>query len=48
MIFNLLLDEQPQSGQGALMLIILVVVMIGMFVWSSISNKKKHKIWFLP
>ncbi|MBE5737198.1 MAG: preprotein translocase subunit YajC [Clostridiales bacterium] len=43
MIFNLLLDEQPQSGQGALMLIILVVVMIGMFVWSSISNKKKQK-----
>ena len=45
MIWNLLTNEGSQdSGAGSIvMLVVIAVAIIGLFVWSSISNKKKQK-----
>ena len=45
MFFNLLLDGEAQTAgpESYLMIVILLVAIVGMFIWSSISNKKKQK-----
>ena len=46
MFFNLLLAEaeQPKAQwTDYIMIIVLLVAIVGMFVWSSISNKKRQK-----
>ena len=55
MIFSLLLDAAQGAGEGAesqgsngsigsyIIMGVLVVAIIGLFIWSSISNKKKRK-----
>ena len=43
MIFNLLLDGETPGPESYLMIVILLVAIVGMFIWSSISNKKKQK-----
>lgn len=46
MLFNLLLTEttEPKAvWTDYLMIIVLLVAIVGMFVWSSISNKKRQK-----
>lgn len=43
MIFNLLLDGETPGSESYLMIVILLVAIVGMFIWSSISNKKKQK-----
>lgn len=46
MIFNLLLEGEQQTQPGPesyIMIVVLLVAIVGMFIWSSISNKKKQK-----
>ena len=46
MIWNLLADEATTGGSNAgtiIIMIVLVVAIIGLFVWQSISGKKKQK-----
>lgn len=47
LLFNLLTDKpaetQPTPWTSYLIMGLLVVAIIGLFVWSSISNKKKQK-----
>ena len=45
MIFNLLLAEEAQQPDWTsyLMIIVLLVAIVGLFIWSNISNKKKQK-----
>ena len=46
MIWNFLTDAPEEGGQSwgtIVIMIVLVVAIIGLFVWSSISNKKKRK-----
>ena len=46
MIFNLLLEGEQQAQPGPesyIMIVVLLVAIVGMFIWSSISNKKKQK-----
>ena len=47
MIWNLLAegDQQPKGNNAVtyIMLAVFAVLLIGMFVWQSISNKKKQK-----
>ena len=46
MIWNLLADEAPNGGSNVgtiIIMIVLVVAIIGLFVWQSISGKKKQK-----
>ena len=44
-IFNLLLEgEQPTNNWGSLIIMgVLIVAIIGLFVWQTISGKKKQK-----
>lgn len=45
MFFNLLAEQGAQQADWTsyFMIIVLLVVIVGMFIWSSISNKKKQK-----
>ncbi len=47
MIWNLLAEEPAENGGQnwgtIIIMIVLVVAIIGLFIWSSISNKKKRK-----
>ena len=45
MIFNLLLEGEKQqtSWTSYLVMGLLIVAIIGLFVWTSVSNKKKQK-----
>lgn len=43
MFFNLLLAEPKAPWTDYIMIIVLLVAIVGMFVWSSISNKKRQK-----
>ncbi len=47
MIWNLLADEAPKSGGQnwgtIIIMIVLVVAIIGLFVWQTINGKKKQK-----
>ena len=46
MLFNLLEGETPEAGSGVgsiIIMAVLIVAVIGLFVWQSISGKKKQK-----
>ena len=50
LLWNLLTDNTekqptntPQSPIGIIVMVVLVVAVIGLFIWSTISNKKKQK-----
>ncbi len=44
MILNLLADAEPKADFSSyIMIIVLIVAIIGLFIWSSYSNKKKQK-----
>ncbi len=46
MFFNLLEGETPQPGSSVgsiIIMVVLIVAIIGLFVWQSISGKKKQK-----
>ena len=43
MFFNLLLDGETPGPESYIMIVVLLVAIVGMFIWSSISNKKKQK-----
>lgn len=42
-MLNLLLEGEGANASTSIIFIVLIVAIIGMFVWSSISNKKKQK-----
>ena len=43
-LFNLLEGETPESGAGSIiLLLVFVVAIIGLFIWQTISGKKKQK-----
>lgn len=45
MFFNLLLAEEAKKADWTsyLMIVVLLVAIVGLYIWSSISNKKKQK-----
>lgn len=45
LLWNLLDGDPPatQSPIGIIVMVVLVVAVIGLFIWSTISNKKKQK-----
>ena len=44
MIWNLLLGDKPEGGAGSIIIMgVLILAIIGLFVWQTISGKKKQK-----
>ena len=44
MLFNLLAEAATNDGTGTLVIFgVMLVAIVGLFIWSSISNKKKQK-----